>query len=362
MMQGILFDDIHSHRDLNLILSKEDRPPAKPKTNYIDIPGSDIPIDLTEANGEVRYNSRNFTFTFSFMGQDDSAWEAKRMEVSNLLNGKACKITLDKDPEFYWLGRCTVSKILSDRRKKQIVVTAKVHPYKYKHNETVATFDLSAEESSAFLLNSRKTVCPVITCTNDNTMICYDGNSMNLAKGYEDVKSTNKGLTTHRYKNHAYVDISGTATGLVSLALVGSYELSKTGAKILYLPAGTYQFVVPDEYFRVCKYRKSETGTTIYNMTTKNKLVLEEGTWLSNIWFDITEGDSFADGYRFYFGLYREGDYSGTWVDYQSSGNIACNFSAGTHKNLNIRFTEGINKVTISGSGQVTFAYQEGEL
>ena len=216
MMQGILFDDIHSYRDLNLILSKEDRPPAKPKTNYIDIPGSDIPIDLTEANGEVRYNSRNFTFTFSFMGQDDFAWEAKRTEVGNLLNGKACKITLDKDPEFYWLGRCTVSKILSDRRKKQIVVTAKVHPYKYRQRETTQTYDLTTEERTVILSNSRKTVCPVITCTNDNTVIGFNGNTFN--------------------------------------------------------------------------------------------------------------------------------------------------FSAGKHKNLNIRFTEGNNEVTISGSGQVTFAYQEGEL
>ena len=203
-MQGILFDNIHSHRDLNLILSKEDRPPATPKTNYVDIPGSDIPIDLTEANGEVKYKSRNFTFTFAFNEQDESAWEAKRTEVSNLLNGKACKITLDKDPDFYWLGRCTVSRLLSDKRQRQIVITAKVHPYKYKQDETVLTFDLTEEETTVILLNSRKTVCPIITCTDDNTMIGFNGNTFKFNAG------THKNLNIRFTEGSNEVTISGT--------------------------------------------------------------------------------------------------------------------------------------------------------
>lgn len=203
-MQGILFDNIHSYRDLNLILSKEDRPPAMPKTNYVDIPGSDIPIDLTEANGEVKYNSRNFTFTFSFNDQDESAWEDKRKEVSNLLNGKACKITLDKDPDFYWLGRCTVNSFLSNKRQRQIVITAKVHPYKYKQDETVVTVELDGTEQTVVLQNSRKTVCPFITCTDDNTLIGFNGNTFNFNAG------THKNLNIRFIEGENAVTISGT--------------------------------------------------------------------------------------------------------------------------------------------------------
>ena len=156
-------------------------------------------------------------------------------------------------------------------------------------------------------------------------------NGANFARGYDDVTSTNKGVTTKRHKDHAYADISGTATGLISLALVGDYNLSKDGAKILYLPAGAYQFVIPKEYSRLVKYRKSSTGTTIYNMSVNNTFTLTEDTWLSNIWFDIVEGDVFPDGYRMYYGLYREGNVPAEWIDWQDGGSMSVSTPNGLH-------------------------------
>ena len=58
MMNGIKFDDIHSFYDLNLVLSQVDIPPATAKTSFVDIPGADGSVDMTEALGSVKYKDR----------------------------------------------------------------------------------------------------------------------------------------------------------------------------------------------------------------------------------------------------------------------------------------------------------------
>lgn len=168
-MKGITFGEIHSYRDLNLILSKVEIAPAKPKTNYIDIPGGDGSVDLTEAHGEVKYYDRECKFTFSMNPSGDlseAAWEAKKTEVSNALNGNKFKITLDKDAEFYYLGRCEVNEYLSNKRLRQIVVAATVEPYKYKQEETEVRFmtkvpvPINADESNPITFEDIKALEP----------------------------------------------------------------------------------------------------------------------------------------------------------------------------------------------------------
>ena len=183
---GISFDDIHSFYDLNLILSAVEIAPAVPKEVYVDIPGADGALDLTEAHGEVKYSDRTHQFTLTMNPADDlseAAWEEKKTEVSNRLNGRACRITLDKDPDYYWQGRCKVDDYKSNKRLRQFVVSARVRPYKFKQNETSLTFALSETGKTVSLLNSRRSVCPVINCTNDNTVIVFNGNTFKFNAG-----------------------------------------------------------------------------------------------------------------------------------------------------------------------------------
>lgn len=184
--KGIYFDDIHSFYDLNLILSKVDIPPAKPKTIYVDIPGGNGSVDLTEAHGEVKYSDRECKFTFSMNpagGLSDSDFEEKKTEISNLLNGRKFKITLDKDDEFYYSGRCEVSEYLSNKRLRQFVVKAKVYPYKFKQNVTSLKFELSETQNTVNIINARKPVLPEIECSNDDTMILFGNASFALSAG-----------------------------------------------------------------------------------------------------------------------------------------------------------------------------------
>lgn len=213
---GVLFGNIHSFYDLNLILSSVYIAPAMPKTSYVDIPGADGSIDTTEVHGEVKYYDRvhNFTFTMNPAGDlSESAWEAKKTEVSNLLNGRAFnKIATDKDPDYFWQGRCVVDDYKSNKRVRQFVISATVRPYKLKQSETVVSFALDGTEKTVTIRNGRKSVCPVIECTDDNTHITF-GNTefavnagshkfpdIMLVYGDNELKLSGSGTVTFRFQ------------------------------------------------------------------------------------------------------------------------------------------------------------------
>lgn len=208
---GIQFDNVHSFYDLNLILSSVTIPPASPKTNYTDVPGRDGSLDQSEVHGEVKYHDRDgCKFTFTMNPADDlseSAFEEKKTEVSNLLNGRTFqKITLDKDPDYYYSGRCSVSEYLSDKRLRQIVITARLKPYKYKQNETILTYALSETAQKVNIINSRKSVCPYIECSDDDCMIVFGSASFSLSAG------THKILDIRFTEGNNSLELSGTGS------------------------------------------------------------------------------------------------------------------------------------------------------
>ena len=179
MMNGIMFDNTHSYEDLNLVLSAVKIPPAAPKTNFVDIPGGNGSVDLTEALGQVKYKDRECTFTFTVFPQDD--FEEKKREVSNLLNGKRCRIVIDKDPDYFWEGRCKINEYQSNKNIHKIVVGATVAPYKSKLNQTVVSVP-AGENVIRTLWNGRKPVVPTITNTAQATIV-FGGGTFTIGAG-----------------------------------------------------------------------------------------------------------------------------------------------------------------------------------
>lgn len=180
---GVLFGDIHSFFDLNLILAPFTPTPATPKTVYVDVPGSDETIDLTEAHGRVNYNPRDFQFTFTINPADKTPFDEKVSQISNALNGKRCKITLDRNPDYYWEGRCVVNQYIQNKRIGQVVINAKVNPYKLKQKPTVHSFSLKSTEQTVTLWSGRKPVVPVFECTANNTVVVFGGITKTLNAG-----------------------------------------------------------------------------------------------------------------------------------------------------------------------------------
>lgn len=201
-MHGVWFDGLHSYADLNLVLSKVEFPPAKPKTNFVDIPGADGSVDQTETLGEVRFQDRKPVFTFTVMPTDD--YEEKKREVSNLLNGQRKKIALDKDPGYYWTGRCEIDKYSSNKKIRQIVVSATVAPYKLKEHVTKVTIPAGTAVVKT-LRNSRKSAVPIIMCTADTTVI-FKGDTFQFGTG------THKNLSIKLVEGDNQVTVTSTGT------------------------------------------------------------------------------------------------------------------------------------------------------
>ena len=198
--------DFHSFHDLKLVLAPFVLPPAVPKINLLDIEGMDGALDLTEANGEVKYYDRDLKFTFTVFPGDDLSFEERQTVISNALNGRRCKITLDKDSDYYFVGRCTVNEHLCNKKLCQVVITATVAPYKLLHYETVISFDLTSAEQTVILMNRRKSVVPVISCT---------GNAVISFGSFEDVPlapGEHKILDIVLKEGSNLVTISGTGT------------------------------------------------------------------------------------------------------------------------------------------------------
>lgn len=210
---GITFDDVHSYYDLNLVLSQSEISPAKPKTNFVDIPGGNGSVDLTEAQGDIFFYDRNCKFTFTMNASDDltdEAFEEKKTEVSNLLNGKRLRITLDKDSGYFYEGRCEVNEYLSNKKIRQIVITAKVDPYKYKQKRNELLFVPDGTEMTIVLKNSRMPVAPTILGFASDVVVRYEGERYLIEQGVPD---NTHGIILKEGSNKLSLE----ATGLVTI-------------------------------------------------------------------------------------------------------------------------------------------------
>lgn len=170
MARGTTFGAWHSHRDLHLVQQSVDVQPAQPKLNLVDVPGANGSKDLsTQPAGQVVFEDRVITWTFALYPGEK--WDQKHRQVSNALNGLACYIVLDSDPDYYYDGRLTVKKYKVDGLLRQITVEAVCRPYKLKQMETKVVATLSSTTYTTLaLVNERKVVIPTITVTAETTL------------------------------------------------------------------------------------------------------------------------------------------------------------------------------------------------
>lgn len=181
-MKGTTFGTIHSNTDLALIQQSVVVSPAVPRTYLVDVPGADGSKDLTEALGVgVKYQDRTITWTFALYPGDN--WEQRKQIVNGALNGLACNITLDDDPNYYYVGRVSVTDHALDGIIKQITVEAICRPYKLKKTETdITRSDLTTNYKQLSFTTERMPVVPQITLSAAAT-VQYNGATYALAAG-----------------------------------------------------------------------------------------------------------------------------------------------------------------------------------
>jgi predicted phage tail component-like protein len=189
-MKGVLFGEKHTFNDWGLTLTS--RPvisPPVPKTLYVDIPGGDGVLDLTNALSEdVKYENRTITFEFNVLDARNR-WSNIYSDILDYLHGQSMKIILDEDPTYYYTGRVQVNEWKSDKRTSTITIEANVEPYKMAVVSTVedwlwdsfnfetdviqyfADIPFDATETAAgfnCVVKGRKWVIPTITFTTED--------------------------------------------------------------------------------------------------------------------------------------------------------------------------------------------------
>lgn len=115
-------------------LVAESRPvfaPPKPKTTYIDIPGGNGSLDLSESlTGYPVYNNREGTFKFRVMN-GYMEWFERYSEIMEYLHGRKLYAVLNDDPNWFYSGRFSVDAWDSGDTWSEVTIGYNVNPFKW---------------------------------------------------------------------------------------------------------------------------------------------------------------------------------------------------------------------------------------
>lgn len=162
--RGIIFDSIHSGIDWGLLLTVCNKGAPEPKTNYVSVEGRDGDLDLTDAlTGEVRYNNRTDEYAFDFLDGTRKERQALMDKVYGFLHGKKREIILPDWPDYYSVGRLSVTEFHNYLGYGQMSLEANCEPWLYKRIETAAVKILDGTAQKIVCTNTGiKTVVPEI--------------------------------------------------------------------------------------------------------------------------------------------------------------------------------------------------------
>ena len=183
MNNGVTFGSKNSIIDWDLLMVSKSIGEAEPITNYIEIPGRDGALDLSESLGEIKYKNRTLSFEFDLF--NPISFYTTQREITNYLDGRKLKITLDQDPNYYFYGRCRVNSSSITKNLGHFTVECICEPYRYKQSITTISNSVSTGNSYNYI-NDRKSVVPTLTLSSAMTLE-FDGNTYSLNSGSQKV-------------------------------------------------------------------------------------------------------------------------------------------------------------------------------
>lgn len=182
-MQGIRFGNYHSFNDLRLILATKTIGTPSPKTETIDIPGGDGVLDVTEYFGDVKYENRPLSYEFSSM-VPRSEFPSIFSDVQNALHGRKLPIIDDEDPEWFYMGRISVSEWKAEKNIGKLTIDCDCEPYKMQTSPTVISKAVNGTDIIV-LPNSRKRTVPEVVIDSEVglNIVFGTGNVWDLGSG-----------------------------------------------------------------------------------------------------------------------------------------------------------------------------------
>lgn len=168
-MKGVTFGDLHSYRDLRLLLQpgKEIGSPEV-KEKKVSVDGADGELDYTDFFGEAKYGNVPLKFPFATI-VPKSEFLTHFSFVKNALHGKKTRIILDDDPSSFYVGRVSVGKFTNEKNIGIITIECDCEPYKYKLARTIVRRAVNGAET-VILTNTRKRAVPEVWIETEGTM------------------------------------------------------------------------------------------------------------------------------------------------------------------------------------------------
>jgi len=186
-VSDIRFGTKWAHADYGLIVAPYAIPLPEPQTNFVEIPGRDGTLDLSEAFGTVRYADRIIPLTLYARAPFDSQISAFAVDV----HGRRMNVIFDRDPTFYYDARVTIEDVERHAGYCELSLECRAKPYKLEHFETAITV-LPTGNATVTLTNSRMPVVPTITTSAEMTLAFTIGGkdySVTLSAGMHTVPS-----------------------------------------------------------------------------------------------------------------------------------------------------------------------------
>ena len=151
--------------DLGLILSHRDLGNPKPKTSLVEVPGSSVILDFTEAFGAVEYGSRKISLEFVGTDPWDDHYELES-NARTLLHGKRMQIRFDEDDSSYFVGRINIESWVYRKRGGKVKMTIDAEPWKYKERSITLVGEGSEYVNLAVVNNGLRAAVPTFTILN----------------------------------------------------------------------------------------------------------------------------------------------------------------------------------------------------
>lgn len=183
LINGVTFGSIHSE-DLGLILSHRDLGNPKPKTSLVEVPGSSVILDFTEAFGAVEYGSRKISLEFVGTDPWDDHYELES-NARNLLHGQRMQIRFDEDDSFYFVGRINIESWVYRKHGGKAKMSIEAEPWKYKDRTQTLHGEGSSLTAQIILKNNGlRSAVPTIHAEQAMTVI-VGGSEIELTAGQE---------------------------------------------------------------------------------------------------------------------------------------------------------------------------------
>lgn len=103
------------------------------ETKYVDVDGREGSIDITNyLNSQTVIRDRSGSFEFYITNRTDGEYFRLQSEIAAYLRGRRLWVSLEDDPNYYYIGRFNLESWKQDDHFSQVTIKYRVAPYKYR--------------------------------------------------------------------------------------------------------------------------------------------------------------------------------------------------------------------------------------